>query len=91
MRTARFSGRPYSGEGAVQGVSKGCVSSGCVSGGCLDPEADTLTAPVNRMTDRCKNITLPQTSFAGGNKKLRPEGLDLHRFISEVVQNFSQT
>ena len=24
--------------------------------------------PVNRMTDRCKNITLPQTSFAGGNK-----------------------
>ena len=27
-------------------------------------EADN---PVNRMTDRCKNITLPQTSFAGGN------------------------
>ena len=25
--------------------------------------------PVNRMTDRCKNITLPQTSFAGGNKR----------------------
>ena len=24
--------------------------------------------PVNRMTDRCQNITLPQTSFAGGNK-----------------------
>ena len=23
--------------------------------------------PVNRMTDRCKNITLPQTSFARGN------------------------
>ena len=23
--------------------------------------------PVNRMTHRCKNITLPQTSFAGGN------------------------
>ena len=22
--------------------------------------------PVNRMTHRCKNITLPQTSFAGG-------------------------
>ena len=22
---------------------------------------------VNRMTDRCKNITLPQASFAGGN------------------------
>ena len=47
--------------------------------------------PVNRITDRCKNITLPQTSFAGSNKKLRPEGLGLHRFISEVVHNFSQT
>ena len=23
--------------------------------------------PVNRMTDRCRNITLAQTSFAGGN------------------------
>ena len=22
------------------------------------------------MTDRCKNITLPQTSFAGGNKRM---------------------
>ena len=22
---------------------------------------------MNRMTDRCKNITLPQTSFEGGN------------------------
>ena len=27
-------------------------------------------SPVNRMTDRCKNITLPQTSFAGGNKEI---------------------
>ena len=26
--------------------------------------------PVNRMTDRCKNITLPQTSFAGVKKLL---------------------
>ena len=25
--------------------------------------------PVNRMTHRCKNITLPQTLFAGGNKQ----------------------
>ena len=24
--------------------------------------------PVNRMTDTCENITLPQTSFAGGKK-----------------------
>ena len=28
-------------------------------------EADN--PPVNRMTNRCKNITLPQTSFADGN------------------------
>ena len=28
----------------------------------------TPPPPVNRMTDRCKNITLPQTSFADGNK-----------------------
>ena len=26
--------------------------------------------PVNRMTNRCKNITLPQTSFAGGKNLL---------------------
>ena len=26
--------------------------------------------PVNRMTNRCKNITLPQTSFAGGKYSL---------------------
>ena len=25
--------------------------------------------PVNRMTDRCKNIILPQTSFAGGKNR----------------------
>ena len=32
--------------------------------------------PVNRMTDKCKNITLQQTSFADGNKTLllRNEG-----------------
>ena len=28
------------------------------------------TPPVNRMTDRCKNITLPQTSFTGGNYRV---------------------
>ena len=34
------------------------------------PPATTHAPPVNRMTNRCKNITLPQTSFAGGNKTL---------------------
>ena len=29
--------------------------------------AGILPSPVNRVTDRCKNITLPQTLFVGGN------------------------
>ena len=35
------------------------------------PPGETTHAPppVNRMINRCKNITLPQTSFAGGNKQ----------------------
>ena len=32
-------------------------------------------SPVNRMTDRCKNITLLQTSFTGGNKFYRQVSL----------------
>ena len=40
---------------------------GCLwSWGCI--QHDHPPPPVNRMTDRCKNITLPQTSFAGVNK-----------------------
>ena len=31
------------------------------------PPGSRHPPPMNRMTDRCKNITLPQTSFAGGN------------------------
>ena len=40
--------------------------------GCTCPGGCTCrgTPPVNRMTDRCKNITLPQTSFAGGNNAI---------------------
>ena len=36
-------------------------------GGCIP----ACTGTDNRMTDRCKNITLPQTSFAGGKYKER--------------------
>ena len=38
-------------------------------GGCTFPGAvpGQVLPTVNRMTDRCKNITLPQTSFVGGN------------------------
>ena len=32
-------------------------------------EANPLP-PVNRMTSRCKNITLPQTSIGGGNNHM---------------------
>ena len=31
------------------------------------PCRPTPSPPVNRMTDASENITLPQTSFAGGN------------------------
>ena len=31
--------------------------------------------PVNRMTNRCKNITLPQTSFAGGKYSIDYQNL----------------
>ena len=34
-----------------------------------DPLPCGCRPPVNRMTHRCKNITLPQTSFAGGRKE----------------------
>ena len=36
---------------------------------CMPPQATMHAPPVNRMTNRCKNITLPQTSFAGSNKE----------------------
>ena len=46
---------------------------GVCSGGCLVqggiPACTEVDPPtMNRMTDRCKNITFPQTFFAGGNK-----------------------
>ena len=37
----------------------------CSWGGGI-PACTEAEPPVNRMTNRCKNITLPQTSFAGG-------------------------
>ena len=56
MRTARSSSRP------------GGVSTRHPPGSRPHPE-QACPPPVNRMTDRCKNITLPQTSFAGGNNR----------------------
>ena len=57
MRTAHFSGRLW---GVVYIPLPGQT-----------PPAHCMlryTLFVNRMTYGCKNITLPQTSFAGGNK-----------------------
>ena len=45
-----------------------CPGVGCVPAQGGVPEE--VLPPVNRMTDRCKNITLPKTSFAGGKKLL---------------------
>ena len=51
------------------------------SGGCTCPGGylHRYFPPVNRMTDRCKNITLPQTWFVGGNNRpgcqIEKEGL----------------
>ena len=42
-----------------------CPGVGCVPAQGGVPEQ--VLPPVNRMTDRCKNIALSQTSFAGGN------------------------
>ena len=53
------------------GVSaRGCTCPGVyLPGGGYLPRGylPRYSPPVDRMTDRCKNITLPQTSFAGGN------------------------
>ena len=48
------------------------------------------THPVNRMPDRCKNITLPQTSFAGGKDphQIQWEQILLFLYIS-FVHNFN--
>ena len=40
----------------------------CNPVGCVPPAS---VATVNRMTNRCKNITLPQTSFVGSNNGSR--------------------
>ena len=49
----------------------GVLAWGVPAGGMYLPEGCTCPgtpSTVNRMTDRCKNITLPQTSFVGGNE-----------------------
>ena len=70
MRTARSSawGVSARGGGALSRVDL------CQGGGGVSVQEVSVQGvyvregiSVNRITDRCKNITLPQTSFAGGN------------------------
>ena len=51
--------------GLPGGVSLAGV--GGLPGVSLAGRSSWQTPPVNRMTDACENITLPQTPFAGGN------------------------
>ena len=52
-------------QGGVPAQGGGVPAQGCVPAGGVPAQ---VLPPVNRMTDRCKNITLPQTSFAGAKK-----------------------
>ena len=75
MRTTRSSGRPGG------GVSPRTRHS--------PPGADP-PPPVNRITDACKNITLPQTSFAGGKNGSEPI-LCINIFVSiDTMLNFDR-
>ena len=63
MHTGRFNGHLYRG-GGRHGVG---VCPGGVPGGVVDTSWTQRQTPprTEGLTDRCKNITLPQTSFAG--------------------------
>ena len=44
------------------------------------------------MTDRCKHITLHQTSFAGGNKKtFKANGPLVDKYVGYIVNKFKHT
>ena len=45
-------------------LGRGMSAQGCLPGGYL-PGGVADTLPVNRMTDRCKNVTLPQLRCGG--------------------------
>ena len=66
MRIARLLPVSPSTHCAGGGSAPGGSASG-LGGGGVSQHAMGQTPPVNRTTDKCKNITLPQTSFAGGN------------------------
>ena len=55
-------------------------------GGCVPAQGvpAQVLLPVNRMTDRCKNITFPQTSLAGGNKLFLEKGYRINFIFRRV-------
>ena len=62
-------------------MGRGSLSGGLCPEGSLSGESLSMRVsggrphpPVNRMTDTSKNITFPQTSFAGGNKRSHHHG-----------------
>ena len=65
-------------------------------GVCIQGLGRPPSPSVNRMTHGCKNITLPQTSFAGGNKNsAESDDIDvplcafLHRFNDLITRSIS--
>ena len=72
MRTVRLLTVSHALEGYLPGSgvpARGCTCQGGVPAQGVPAQGvpAQVLPPVNRITDRCKNITLPQTSFAGGN------------------------
>ena len=71
MRTARSSSRPGGLHQAPPEQAPPPPPEQTPPGASTPPDQahthGTRHPPVNRMTNRIKNITLPQTSFAGGN------------------------
>ena len=65
-----YEGIPAGGGRAQGGPARGCTYPGrCTwqEGVPAQEVPAQVLPPVNRMTDRCKNIILPQTLFMGGN------------------------
>ena len=71
-------------------LPRGCTCPGGVPAkGIVSCPGTAPPPPVNRMTERCKNITLPQTSFAGGKymKELKLvyfSGLSISPFVNWI-------
>ena len=76
-------GSPWRGV-SLEGV--GCLlGGGCLLGRGGIPACTEADPPVNRMTDACENITLPQTSFAGGNYTPKQRTSSTLHFLNKIL------